>query len=41
MAFRQTGAAATSVIAIGRLHGLTALEALRAALAGNPVISAG
>jgi transposase len=31
-------AAAASVIATGRLHGLTALEALRAALAGTPVM---
>ena len=31
-------AAAASVIATGRLHGLTALAALRAALAGQPVI---
>jgi transposase len=34
-------AAAASVIATGRLYGLTAIEALRTALAGNPVISAG
>ena len=33
-------AAAASVIATGRLHGLTALAALRAALAGDPVIPA-
>lgn len=31
-------AAAASVIATGRLHGLTALEALRTALAGKPII---
>lgn len=34
-------AAATSVIATGRLHGVTALEALRAALAGVPIIRSG
>ena len=34
-------AAAASVIATGRLHGLTALEALRAALAGVPVMRSG
>jgi transposase len=34
-------AAAASVIATGRLHGLTALEALRAALAGMPVMRSG
>lgn len=34
-------AAAASVIATGRLHGLTALEALRAALAGIPVMPSG
>jgi transposase len=34
-------AAAASVIATGRLHGLTALEALRAALAGTPVMRSG
>ena len=34
-------AAAASVIATGRLHGLTALEALRTALAGNAVIPVG
>ena len=34
-------AAAASVIATGRLHGLTALEALRAALAGVAVIPSG
>lgn len=34
-------AAATSVIATGQLHGLTALEALRAALAGVPVMRSG
>lgn len=34
-------AAASSVIATGRLHGLTALEALRAALAGVPIILSG
>lgn len=34
-------AAAASVIATGRLHGLSALEALRAALAGAPVIRSG
>jgi len=31
-------AAAATVIATGRLHGLTALEALRTALAGQPVM---
>jgi transposase len=31
-------AAAASVIATGRLHGLTALQALRKALAGRPVM---
>ena len=31
-------AAAASVIATGRLHGHTALEALRAALAGVPIM---
>jgi transposase len=34
-------AAAASVIATGQLHGLTALEALRAALAGVPVMRSG
>ncbi|MGH8163153.1 MAG: IS66 family transposase [Rhodanobacteraceae bacterium] len=34
-------AAAASVIATGRLHGRTALEALRDALAGTPVIQSG
>jgi transposase len=34
-------AAAASVIATGRLHGLTAIEALRAALAGVPIIQSG
>jgi transposase len=34
-------AAAASVIATGRLHGLTAIEALRAALAGVPVMRSG
>jgi transposase len=34
-------AAAASVIATGRLHGLTALEALQAALAGKPVMRSG
>ena len=34
-------AAAASVIATGRLHGLTAIEALRAALAGVPVMPTG
>jgi transposase len=34
-------AAAASVIATGRLHGLTALEALRAALAGVPIMRSG
>src|SRR5271167_622348 len=34
-------AAAASVIATGRLHGLTALEALRAALADAPVMRSG
>ena len=34
-------AAAASVIATGRLHGLTALEALRAALAGVPITRSG
>jgi transposase len=34
-------AAAASVIATGRLHGLTAIEALRAALAGVPVMRPG
>ena len=34
-------AAAASVIATGRLHGLTALAALRAALAGEPVMRPG
>jgi transposase len=34
-------AAAASVIATGRLHGLSALEALRAALAGVPIMRSG
>jgi hypothetical protein len=34
-------AAAASVIATGRLHGLTALHALRAALAGMPIMRSG
>jgi transposase len=34
-------AAAASVIATGRLHGLTALEALRAAMAGVPIMRSG
>ena len=34
-------AAAASVIATGRLHGLTALEALRAAMAGAPIMRSG
>jgi transposase len=34
-------AAAASVMATGRLHGMTALEALRAALAGVPIILSG
>jgi len=34
-------AAAASVIATGRLHGLTALDALRAALAGAPIMRSG
>lgn len=34
-------AAAASVMATGRLHGLTALEALRAALAGVPIMRSG
>jgi hypothetical protein len=34
-------AAAASVIATGTLHGRTALEALRAALAGMPVMLPG
>jgi transposase len=34
-------AAAASVIATGRLHGLTAIDALRAALAGVPVMPTG
>ena len=34
-------AAAASVIATGRLHGLSALEALQAALAGAPVMRPG
>ena len=37
----QVYAAAASVMATGRLHGLTALEALRAALAGVPIIRSG
>ena len=43
--FRAWGAkvyaAAATVIATGRLHGRTALEALRAALAGVPVMRSG
>ena len=34
-------AAATSVIATGRLHGMTALEALRAGLVAAPIIRSG
>jgi len=34
-------AAAASVIATGRLHGLTALDAIAAALAGVPVMQSG
>jgi transposase len=34
-------AAASSVIATGRLHGLTALEAIRAALVGAPILRSG
>jgi transposase len=34
-------AAAASVIATGRLHGLTAMQALRAALAGVPIMPSG
>jgi transposase len=34
-------AAAASVIASGRLHGLTALKALRAALASMPIMRSG
>ena len=37
----QVYAAAASVIATGRLHGLTALQALRAALAGVPIMQSG
>jgi hypothetical protein len=37
----QVDAAAASVMATGRLHGLTSLEALRAAFAGVPVIQSG
>ena len=37
----QVYAAAASVIATGRLHGLSAIEALRAALAGVPIIQSG
>jgi transposase len=37
----QVYAAAASVMATGRLHGLTALEALRAALDGVPVMRSG
>jgi transposase len=37
----QVYAAAASVMATGRLHGLTALEALRAALAGVPIMRSG
>lgn len=36
----QVYAASASVIATGRLHGMTALEAIKAALAGRPVITA-
>jgi transposase len=37
----QVYAAAASVMATGRLHGLTALQALRAALAGVPIMQSG
>jgi len=37
----QVYAAAASVMATGRLHGLTALEALRQALAGAPIMRSG
>lgn len=37
----QVYAADATVIATGRLHGLTALAALRAALAGQPVMRNG
>ena len=37
----QVYAAAATVIATGRLHGLTALAAIRAALAGQPVMRTG
>jgi len=37
----QVYAAAASVMATGRLHGLTALQAIRAALAGLPVMQSG
>ncbi len=37
----QVYAAAASVMATGRLHGLTALEALREALAGVPIMRSG
>ncbi len=34
-------AAAASVIATGRLHGMSALDALRMALAGVPIVNSG
>jgi len=37
----QVYAAAASVMATGRLHGLTALQALREALAGVPIMRSG
>jgi len=37
----QVYAAAASVMATGRLHGRTALEALRDALAGVPIVQSG
>jgi transposase len=37
----KVNAAAASVIATGRLYGITALEAPRAALAGVPVMRSG
>jgi transposase len=37
----QVYAAAASVMATGRLHGLTALEALRAAITGVPIMQSG
>ena len=37
----QVYAAAATITATGRLHGLTALEALRAALAGVPIMQSG